>query len=166
MANNKLTFEELKTLIINRFGADIVVGEKADGLQAYLNIKPGQIAELCQFLHSDPQCYFDFMACITGLDNGPEVNTMEVIYNLNSIPYEHAITLKVVLPREKPEVPTLSHIWGTANWHEREAYDLLGILFTGHPDLRRILLPVDWEGHPLQKDYKEQEHYHGIQVKL
>jgi NADH-quinone oxidoreductase subunit C len=73
--------------------------------------------------------------------------------------------LRVVLDREKPEVPSLSGIWKTADWHEREAYDFFGIQFTGHPNLTRILLPADWEGHPLRKDYVEQERYHGIKVK-
>ena len=78
--------------------------------------------------------------------------------------------LKVVfdraLPNEAaPQVPTVSHIWKTADWHEREAFDLMGIQFSNHPDLRRILLPEDWEGHPLRQDYQAQEYYHGIQVK-
>jgi len=93
-----------------------------------------------------------------------------VIYHLNSIPFEHSFVLKVEVTRNKedeplPQVFSLTPIWKTADWHEREAYDLVGIDFIGHPDLRRILLPADWQGHPLRKDYKEQEFYHGIKVK-
>jgi NADH-quinone oxidoreductase subunit C len=78
--------------------------------------------------------------------------------------------LKVVVPRNIegqaiPQIPTVSSIWKTADWHEREAFDLMGIEFVGHPDLRRILLPEDWVGHPLRKDYQVQDYYHGIQVK-
>ena len=108
--------------------------------------------------------YFDFLSCLTGVDNGPEADTMEVLYHLCSIPYHKQLVVKVLLDRKSPSVPTVSDIWRTANWHEREAYDLLGIGFDNHPDLRRILLPADWEGHPLRKDYVEQEKYHGITV--
>ena len=72
--------------------------------------------------------------------------------------------LKVVLDREKPEVDSVVDFWRTAEWHEREAFDLIGVKFLGHPDLRRILLPADWEGHPLRKDYQHQEYYRGIKV--
>ena len=91
-------------------------------------------------------------------------------FGLYSIPYEHHLTLKIRFPRlgpngELPEVPTVSTIWRTADWHEREAYDLMGIRFTGHPDLRRLFLPEDWQGHPLRKEYNEQEEYHGVKVR-
>jgi len=72
--------------------------------------------------------------------------------------------LKVVLPRENPEVDSVSQVWRTADWHEREAFDMFGIKFNGHPDLRRLLLPADWEGHPLRKDYKHQEYYRDVKV--
>lgn len=94
---------------------------------------------------------------------------MEVAYNLYSIPYNHHLMLKVKVPRNAegesiPAVPTVSHIWRTADWQEREIFDLLGINFTDHPDMRRILCAADWEGHPLRKDYRLQDYYHGIKV--
>jgi NADH-quinone oxidoreductase subunit C len=123
------------------------------------------LIELAAFLQTHPSCYFDHLACITGIDHGAEANTMEVIYTLYSIPHRHSVNLKVVVDRNNPDVPTVSGIWRGANWHERETFDLLGIRFTGHPDLRRILMPADWEGFPLRKDYEEQAEYHGMRVK-
>ena len=104
------------------------------------------------------------LSCVTAIDNGPEAKTMEVVYNLYSVPFNHHLAFKVTLPRENPEVDTVSHIWKTADWHEREAFDMFGIKFTNHPDLRRILMPADWEGHPLRKDYKQQEYYRDIKL--
>ena len=99
------------------------------------------------------------------MDNGPAKGTLDVLYHISSIPLEHAVILKLTVEREGQKVPSLASLWRTADWHEREIFDLFGLEFSGHPDLRRILLPADWEGHPLRKDYVEQEKYHGIKVK-
>ena len=104
------------------------------------------------------------LSCVTPIDNGVAAGTLEIAYNLYSIPYNLHLMLKVTLPRDNAEVGTISHIWKTAEWHEREAFDMYGIKFTNHPDLRRILLPADWEGNPLRKDYKHQEYYRNIKV--
>lgn len=120
---------------------------------------------VCEFLHSHPDCFFDHLASLSGVDNGPEAETMEVVYHLYSIPHDHHLTLKVVLKRNNPEAPSISSIWRAADWHEREAFDLYGIQFSDHPDLRRILLPADWVGHPMRKDYVEDESYHGMTIK-
>lgn len=127
-------------------------------------VDPAEILKACTTLQADPSCYFDMLSCLTGLDNGPEAGTMEVIYNLYSIPFNTHLMLRVVVPRDNPEVLSVTSVYKTANWHEREAFDLFGIRFTGHPDLRRILLPADWEGYPLRKDYKHQEYYRGVKV--
>ncbi|WP_305952881.1 MULTISPECIES: NADH-quinone oxidoreductase subunit C [Emticicia] len=167
---SEMGFEEIKGLIISMFGSDIILKEDKVSPQPSITIPNERLLEVCQFLHVQPQLYFDFLACITGIDNGPEVGTMEVIYHFTSIPYEHNFVLKVEISRNKegeplPKVYSLTPIWRTADWHEREAYDLLGIDFIGHPDLRRILMPADWQGYPLRKDYEEQTEYHGIIVK-
>jgi NADH-quinone oxidoreductase subunit C len=115
-------------------------------------------------LFRDPATYFDMLSCVTGIDNGVQAATMEVAYNLFSIPFNQHLTIKVVLPRENPEIDSVSDIWKTANWQEREIFDMYGINFKNHPDLRRILMPADWEGHPLKKDYKHQEYYRNIKI--
>ncbi len=161
-----MQFLEIKTALIEKFGEGIVLSENTSFVQPQLQISSEKINEVCLFLRDTDQLYFDYMTCLSGMDNGPEKKTMEVIYHLYSIPYNHSIILKVETDRENPEVPTVSNIWRTADWHEREAYDMFGIKFTNHPDLRRILLPADWEGFPLRKDYQEQEYYHGIKVKF
>ena len=90
---------------------------------------------------------------------------MEVVYHLFSYEHRHKFVLKVHLPREGAHVPTVEGTWAVANWHEREAYDLFGIVFDGHSDLRRILLPDDWVGHPLRKDWVDPDFYNGMHVK-
>jgi NADH-quinone oxidoreductase subunit C len=130
-----------------------------------LTLPAEQILPVCEFLWKNPATYFDSLSCLTAIDQGPEAGKMEVIYTLYSIPNHLTLHLRVILDRSTPTISSVSSIWRTADWHEREAFDLLGIQFSGHPDLRRILLPEDWEGHPLRKDYVEQSKYHGIQVK-
>lgn len=119
---------------------------------------------VCQTLHQHETTYFDMLSCVTGIDNGPQANTMEVAYNLYSIPFGTSVMLKVLLPRENPQIDSLVSIWRSANWMEREVFDMYGIHFNNHPDLRRILMPADWEGYPLRKDYKQQEYYRNIKV--
>lgn len=121
-----------------------------------------KLVEIARELHTNPETYFDQLSCVTGIDT---VNNMEVIYHLYSIPFNRSLALKVILPRDNPTVPSLCSVWKTANWLERETYDMYGIIFEEHPDLRRILMPADWEGYPLRKDYKEQEKYRDVQVK-
>ncbi len=165
-----MQYPEIKHLIISMFGENIILKEDTVSPQPSITVANDRLLEVCQFLHVQPQLYFDFLTCITAIDNGAEIGTIEIIYHLNSIPYEHGFVLKVEVGRNKadeplPQIYSLTPIWKTADWHEREAYDLVGINFVGHPDLRRILLPADWEGFPLRKDYIEQELYHGIKVK-
>ena len=163
-----MTFPEMTDLLTAQFGTEIQVNTQ--NFQPYLIIPVEQLVNICQFLRDDDRLFFDLLACVTGIDNGLEANTMEVIYNLTSIPYEHNLMMKVIVPRNSssaqlPSVPSVAHIWRTADWHEREAFDLVGIHFEHHPDLRRILLPTDWVGHPLRTDYEEEETYHGIKTK-
>jgi NADH-quinone oxidoreductase subunit C len=143
---------------------DATAAWQPDTLPPTLRIAAGCVPDVLAELHQNPNLYFDQLACLTGVDNGTGAGTMEVVYHLYSIPFLYAVAVKTVVPRHQPQVPSVAHIWQTANWHEREAFDLLGIRFTNHPDLRRILLPADWQGHPLQKDYQPQADYRGMSV--
>ncbi|HEV2826824.1 MAG TPA: NADH-quinone oxidoreductase subunit C [Pyrinomonadaceae bacterium] len=118
-------------------------------------IVPAQhIVEVCAALKTDADAKFDFLADICGADRGVEEEPrFEVNYHLFSTTKHHRLRLKVVLDEANVHVPTVTGVWRTANWHERETFDLFGIIFDGHPDLRRILLPDDWQGYALRKDF-------------
>lgn len=118
-------------------------------------LAPPDLPRVCRFLRDDPDLVFDFLADVTGVDRLrlPESSPrFEVVYHLYSLPHRRRIRLKVRVD-EGQAVSTVTGVWPTANWHEREVYDMFGVPFEGHPDLRRILMPDDWEGHPLRKDY-------------
>lgn len=149
---------------INKALPGIILSTNEQDHPVSINLKAENIRKICKYLRDNESFYFDQCSCLTGVDNGPDSGTMEVIYNLYSIVYDHHLMIKIQIPREKPQVDTISDIWRTADWQERETFDLLGINFKGHPDQRRILLPKDWEGNPLRKDYKLQAYYHGVKV--
>jgi NADH-quinone oxidoreductase subunit C len=164
-----MTFEDIKLLLVEKFGAGVITGEEPGGLQPALLIESNHIAEVCLELRNNSKTYFDFLSSITGVDYGIEINRFGVVYHLASIPYQTQLTLKISKENnrdinELPAFPSITAVYRTADWHEREAYDLVGIFFEGHPDLRRILLPDDWEGFPLRKDYKTAEYYKGIKI--
>lgn len=160
----------VQELLAAEFGNEALVAVEETGLQPALVIYREKLASVCLFLRDHKETYFDFLSCISAVDNGVEIGSFSVVYHLASIPHQHQLTLKVIVENDRrldnlPTVPTVTGVWRTADWHEREAFDLMGIYFEGHPDLRRILLPEDWEGYPLRKDYEEAETYHGIAIK-
>jgi NADH-quinone oxidoreductase subunit C len=113
-----------------------------------------RIVDICSHLKSAPETNFDFLSDVCGADRGPEEEPrFEVNYHLFSTTKHHRMRLKVLLNDEDVHVPTVTGVWRTANWHERETFDLFGVIFDGHPDLRRILLPDDWQGYALRKDF-------------
>lgn len=148
--------------IVKNISPDVTSDEKSSPKAVI--IPAGSLTKVCTELHQNPATYFDILSCLTGIDNGLQANTMEVVYNLYSIPFNVSLAVKVILPRENPVIDSVTSVWRTADWHEREAFDMFGIQFKGHPDLRRILLPADWQGYPLRKDYAHQEYYRNIKV--
>jgi NADH-quinone oxidoreductase subunit C len=164
-----MSLTEIKSLLIEKFGENVVIGEETTGLQPALLIHPDHIADVCLELRDNPKTYFDFLSCLSGVDYGIEAGRFGVVYHLASIPYQTQLTLKVSKENgrdleELPSFPTITSVYHAADWHEREAFDMMGIFFEGHPDLRRILLPDDWDGYPLRKDYKTAEYYKGIKI--
>ncbi len=161
-----------------RFG-DRITGANLENIDPWVEVAPAGLLAVCEYLRDEPELAFDYLNCVSGVDYlhtdarkaakaGWEPH-IEVVYHLSSIRHKHSVVLKVIVPRwkdgqsgELPEVPSVAGIWRTADWHEREVFDLVGVRFTGHPNLRRILCPEDWVGHPLRKDYEMPLEYHGI----
>ncbi|MCG8606610.1 NADH-quinone oxidoreductase subunit C [bacterium] len=157
-----MTPEEIYKKLQDKFGEEILDSD-SEALNPWIKIKPQKVFDICAYLKEDVDLSLDSLMCLSGLDYGGG-GDLGVVYSLHSMKHGHKITIRVDLPREDPKLPSVETIWRTADWHEREAYDLLGIHFEGHRDLRRILCPDDWEGYPLRKDYVVQEYYHGIRV--
>jgi NADH-quinone oxidoreductase subunit C len=173
--------QEIASILEQRFPGK-VTGKDPEAIDPWISIEPGTMLEVARFCRDDNRLRFDSLQCITGVDYletdpkkvkkaGFEPHC-EVLYNLYSFKHKHKLVLKVVLPRWKndqsgqiPDVPSVARVWATADWHEREVYDLSGVNFVGHPNLIRILCPEDWVGYPLRKDYVFPEEYHGIRAR-
>ena len=170
--------EEFLARLNKEFG-DKITGANLEAIDPWIEVAPDALVEVATYLRDQDDLRFEKLNCITAVDyfepdpkKAAKVKFephIVLVYHLSSITNKHTLVLKVELPRwkegvegELPEVPTISSVWKTANWHEREVYDLSGIRFTGHPNLRRILCPEDWVGHPLRKDYEMPLEYHGI----
>jgi NADH-quinone oxidoreductase subunit C len=136
---------------VEAFDADAVVGGKLDRDEVTLEIAPARIASVCGYLKYDQK--FIRLSTVTALDRYPAEPRFEVVYHLQSIERKLRVRLKCRLPGNDPAIDSVTSVWRSANWYEREVFDLFGIRFHGHPDLRRIMMPDDWEGHPLRKDY-------------
>jgi NADH-quinone oxidoreductase subunit C len=174
MAADQSLVDQLK----QKFG-DRVVKAELEALDPWVEVTPEGLVEICCYLRDEPALRYDMLNCISGVDffhADPKKAAkavwqphLSIVYHLSSTVTKQRLVLKVTTSRWKngvegdlPEIPSLCGVWHGANWHEREVFDLMGVHFTGHPDLRRILCPEDWIGHPLRKDYKPPEFYHGI----
>lgn len=173
-----MTIAEMHQQLVAKFG-DKISGANLEALDPWIEVAPAAIADVCEYLRDDPAFCFETLNNLSATDffePDPKKSAkfghephVEVIYHLYSYTRRHWLTLKVKLPRWKndksgqlPEVPTVSGVWAIADWHEREAFDLVGVEFTGHPNLKRILCAEDWVGHPLRRDYEFPLEYHGI----
>ena len=173
-----MTAAEIIQLLEERFAGKIKA-KNAEAIDPFVVVDANNLVEVCWTLQEDARLSFDLLHCISGVDYleldakkaakaGFEPHT-EVVYHFQSFKHRHRIVIKLILPRWKdnvsgqlPEVPSLTNQYASANWHEREVYDLSGVHFVGHPELTRILLSEDWVGHPLRKDYEYPLEYHGI----
>jgi NADH-quinone oxidoreductase subunit C len=157
-----MTAQEIAAVLREKFADAVLEAKTENVLQSWVQVAPGGIKETALFLRDDERMRFDLMMCLSGMDYGG--GTLGVVYHLNSTVLGHKITLKVRVAASDPRVESVEEVWKTADWHEREAFDLFGIVFDHHPDLRRILMPDDWEGYPLRKDYAVPEYYNGMKV--
>ncbi|MBI5408958.1 MAG: NADH-quinone oxidoreductase subunit C [Nitrospirae bacterium] len=121
--------------------------------QVFVSVKRERITDICRYLNEDQDIRMDYLADVCGVDYPEKKFRFEVIYNLYSLKHRHRLIVKALVPEDNPYIDSVVPIWSGANWHEREACDMYGIVFNGHPDLRRILMPEDWEGFPQRKDY-------------
>jgi NADH-quinone oxidoreductase subunit C len=134
---------------------------KGDVAEPYLSVAAAKVLDICRFLRDTEGLKFEVLSDLTALD-WPKEEKIQVVYHLYSYAHKHQMVLKVDLTRDNPKLATVEGIWKVANWFEREIYDLFGVIFEHHSDLRRIMLPDDWVGYPLRKDYVEQEEYDGM----
>jgi NADH-quinone oxidoreductase subunit C len=156
-----MTSAEIKAVIMDQFPGSVI--ESEDLAEKQVELKADQWFNIATFLKEDPNLAFDQLECITGIDLGEEAS-LQTRYNLHSMEYRHKIEILISHDRKEPKVASIEKIWRIGDWFERETYDMFGIVYEGHRDLRRILCPDDWEGWPLRKDYEGQESYHGIVV--
>ena len=144
--------ETIASLVKNNF-PEAITGSEIFRNELTLIVKKEYITEVAGFLKGNKELDFDFLSDLCGVDRIETDGVFEVVYHLYSIYKNHRVRLKSPIASNDPCISTVTGIWNTANWHEREAYDMYGIRFDGHPDLRKILTPDDFEGHPLRKDY-------------
>jgi NADH-quinone oxidoreductase subunit C len=172
------THEEIFSILKEKFSSSILSEVVDQPVEKMIVVDPNMIDEVCFFLRDENELQFDSLMNLSGVDdaNGTKVKdedgaeiinggTLSVFYHLESLSLKHKIVLKVSVSRDNPVVKSVSEVWRHADWQERETYDMFGFSFTNHPDLRRILMPYDWEaGYPLRKDYKNPEFYQGMKV--
>lgn len=152
--------QQITDQLVAQFG-QAITGSLPDDKHPRIHTTADAWRPIAEFLRSDDALAFDWLACLSGVDYVAD-DQLCVVYDLSSTTHRHDFAVKVYVYRSDPRVPSVMDLWPAADWHEREAFDMFGIIFEGHTDLRRILLPEDWQGHPLRKDYEFPREYHGI----
>ena len=155
MISEQLQEDALILSLTERFG-DAIESASVQLEQTIVYVQAARIAEVCQFLRDDHR--YNRISTVTAVDWYPQEPRFEVVYLLHSIPDNARLRLKCRLSGTAAELPSVTGVWPGANWYEREVFDLFGVTFTGHPDLRRIMMPDDWQGHPLRKDFPVHGH--------
>jgi NADH-quinone oxidoreductase subunit C len=155
-----MTAEQIARTLADRFGGRILASLPHDR-HPRVHVDTDDWPEIAEFLHAEQSLKFDWLQCLSGVDYVAD-GKLCVVYDLWSFDHRHSFAVKVFCPRDEPRVPSVVRWWPAADWQEREAFDMFGIVFEGHPDLRRILCADDWEGFPLRKDYVFPREYHGI----
>lgn len=158
-----MTEQEIYSNLSKKFGEKIVEFVEEETLNPTVVVNADAVAKICSYLKDTESLQFDSLMNLAGHDPDGESDLI-IVYHLYSSTNDHYITLKTQVPREGSSVESVANIYRTADWHEREAYDMFGISFSGHPDLKRILLEDDWEGYPLRKDYVPAEFYRGMRI--
>jgi NADH-quinone oxidoreductase subunit C len=164
-----MTIQEIRDMLLENF--DGKIGDLHEMTHSAYQAKSGSyvdiidkeyLRDVCLFLRDEPSLQFNSLLSLSSLDNNDM--TLSVVYHLESTIKRHKFSMKVTVLVTEAEVPSITDVWPHANWHEREAWDMMGIRFVGHPDLRRMLLDDDYPGHPLRKDFREPMFYHGMKV--
>jgi NADH-quinone oxidoreductase subunit C len=169
--------EQLAEALKAKFGESSVIEVQEAGTgDAFVVVDPSQIVEILTFLRDDEKFYCTILQVISAVDYLPKdedeaserktFDAVELMYAVQSLVHKHELRLKVRLDRNAPKVASVTKVYRCANWYERECYDMIGVHFEGHPHHKRILLPPDWVGHPLRKDYEFPEEYNGMKVPL
>lgn len=155
--NSQEIYNKLKA----KFGDNVLELVQEAATDPFIVVKAEKIFDIGLFLRNEKDTAFNYLMCLSALDLKDK---LQVVYHLYSMLHTHKIVLKLTVPKDEPSVPTVERVWRSADWHEREAWDLLGVKFVGHHNHIRILCPYDWEGHPLRKDYVAPEYFHNMKV--
>ena len=155
-----MTSKEIALVLEEQFVGKILQSFP-DDKHPRIHVDASEWRPIAEFMRRDPRLQLDWLANLSGVDYVAD-GKMCVVYDLWSFELRHSFAVKAYCPRDNPHMPSVCDLWRAADWHEREAFDMLGIIFDSHPDLRRILCADDWEGYPLRKDYVFPREYHGI----